>query len=170
MNGFYQQEKPGNFSSLGFFFKYNICFNACFFSHRVHSEIARNILDEAQACLPPPHSVSHCQAKKTFWQAGLLLISWHTSCIILWTIKTKNKYMIKNNWCESSIPSWFTGQLITKCNRDLWKIWECFYFYYPVFLSFLFFYCYFAVIFLFFYVFVLIFVLCSFLWFHFSLL
>lgn len=53
MNGFYQQEKPGNFSSLGFFFKYNICFNACFFSHRVHSEIARNILDEAQACLPP---------------------------------------------------------------------------------------------------------------------
>lgn len=35
-------------------FKYNICFNACFFSHRVHSEIARNILDEAQACLPPP--------------------------------------------------------------------------------------------------------------------
>lgn len=60
MNGFYQQEKPGNFSSLGFFFffytdfKYNICFNACFFSHRVHSEIARNILDEAQACLPPP--------------------------------------------------------------------------------------------------------------------
>lgn len=119
---------------------------------------------------PPPHSVSHCQAKKTFWQPGLLLISWHTSCIILWTIKTKNKYMIKNNWCESSIPSWFTGQLITKCNRDLWKIWECFYFYYPVFLSFLFFYCYFAVIFLFFYVFVLIFVLCSFLWFHFSLL
>lgn len=87
MNGFYQQEKPGNFSSLGFFlFFFTLTSNITFVLMHVSFPTESTLrlpgifwMKRKHASppppAPPPHSVSHCQAKKTFWQPGLLLIS-----------------------------------------------------------------------------------------------